>query len=126
MPESVKRRGSSGPTTGATVRSAVSLSSIAMRAEATAARPAEGQYPVSGRARDPARAGERDARHGGGLDRERDEVLRLEVVHVGLAARARERLRLERERAQVVRQPAAAQLGVEARRELVVLGRDPG
>src|SRR5215210_6973674 len=32
MPESVKRRGSSGPTTGATVWSAVSLSSMAMAA----------------------------------------------------------------------------------------------
>src|SRR3954454_17441418 len=30
IPESVKRRGSSGPTTGATVRSSVSLSSMAM------------------------------------------------------------------------------------------------
>ena len=75
---------------------------------------------------DPVRAGERDARHRGRLDRQRDEILGLEVVDVRLAARAGERLRLEREHAQVVRDPAAAEHGVEARRELVVLRRDAG
>ena len=44
---------------------------------------------------------------------------------MGLPARARERLRLERQHAQVVGDPAAAELRVEARGELVVLGRDP-
>ena len=43
-----------------------------------------------------------------------------------LPASARERLRLERERAQVVREPAAAQLRVEPLRERVVLREDAG
>src|SRR5712691_2610606 len=75
--------------------------------------------------RDPIRAGERHARHGRGLDRQRDEILWLEVVNMGLAASARERLRLEREDAQIVRDPAPAEHRVETGRELVVLGRDP-
>ena len=44
---------------------------------------------------------------------------------MGLPARARERLGLEREHAEVVGDPAAAELGVEPRGELVVLRRDP-
>ena len=35
-------------------------------------------------------------RHGGGLDGQRHEILRLEIVHVALAAGARDGLRLER------------------------------
>ena len=75
---------------------------------------------------DPARAGERHARHRRRLDRQRDEILRLEVVDVRLAARARERLRLERQHAQVVGDAPPADDRVEPRGELVVLGRDAG
>src|SRR5438093_5216951 len=75
--------------------------------------------------RDPVGACERHARHRRGLDRQRDEILWLEVVNMGLATRARGRLRLEREDAQVVRDPAPAEHRVETGRELVVLRRDP-
>src|SRR2546423_9462490 len=67
------------------------------------------------RARDPARAGERHARHRGRLDREGDEVLGLEVVQMRLSTGARERLRLERQHAQVVGDPPAAEHRIEAR-----------
>ena len=63
-------------------------------------------------------------RHCGRLHGERDEVLRLEVVHVRLPAGARERLGLERQHAQVVGNLATAEHRVEASRELVVLRRD--
>ena len=78
-----------------------------------------------GRARDPGRARERHPRHRRGLDGKRDQILGLEVLDVRLAARAGERLGLEDHRAQVVRQPPAAELGIEARGELVVLRGDP-
>ena len=72
-------------------------------------RPSRGaDRPQGDLARDPARAGERHARHRRRLDRQRHEVLGLEVVHVRLAAGAGQRLRLERQRAQVVGQPPAA------------------
>ena len=45
----------------------------------------------------------------GMVDRQRDEILWLEVVNMRLATRACERLRLEREDAQVVRDPAPAE-----------------
>ena len=51
---------------------------------------------------------------------------RSQVVHVGLAAGARDRLRLQHHRPQVVGEAPAAQLRVEARSEAVVLGRDAG
>ena len=51
--------------------------------------------------------GERDTGHQRRLDRQRDEVLRLEVVDVRLPAGAGERLRLERQHAQVVRDACA-------------------
>src|SRR5712691_45974 len=75
--------------------------------------------------RDPVGAGERHARHRRGLDRQRDEILRLEVVNMRLPARAGERLRLEREDAYVFRDPAPTENRVETGRELVVLRRDP-
>src|SRR5919198_3155215 len=79
---------------------------------------------AAGDSGNPVRPRERDTRHRRRLDRERDEVLRLEVVDVGLAARARERLRLESQHTQVVRDPAAADDRVEARGELGILSRD--
>src|SRR5215207_8463006 len=72
----------------------------------------------------PARARQRHARHRRRLDGERYHVLGLEVVEVGLSARTREGLGLERHRAQVVGEAAAAELGVETRGELVLLRRD--
>ena len=66
------------------------------------------------------------AGHRGRLDRQGDEVFRLEVVDVRLPARAGQGLRLERQHPQVVRDLATTELGVEAGRELVVLGRDAG
>ena len=47
-------------------------------------------------------------------------------MHVRLAAGARERLALERQHAEVVRDLPAGELGIEARRELILLGRDAG
>src|ERR1700735_811623 len=47
--------------------------------------------PSGGPARDPTGAGQRDTGHGGGLHRQRSEILRLEVVHAGLPAGAGQR-----------------------------------
>src|SRR5579864_5796484 len=74
---------------------------------------------------DPVGPGEWDARHRGRLDRQRDEILRLEVVDMRLPARAGECLRLEGEYPQVVRDLATADDRVEPRRQLRVLRRDP-
>ena len=62
------------------------------------------------------RPGEWNLRHRRGLDGERDEVFRLEVVHVRLAARTGERLGFERQHAEVVGDLAAAHDGIEPRR----------
>jgi len=75
---------------------------------------------------DPVGSGEGHACHRRGLDRQGNEILGLEVVNMGFAAGAGKRLRLEREDAQVVRDPATAEHGVETGREVVVLRRDPG
>src|SRR5258708_562267 len=61
-----------------------------------------GQRPLLGLPRDVVGPGQRDLGHGRGLDGQRAQVLWLEAVHVCLAARPREHLRLERERVQEV------------------------
>src|SRR4051812_44891727 len=53
-------------------------------------------------ARDPVGAGERHARHRGGLDGECRQVLGLEVEQMRLAARARQGLGLERQGGEIV------------------------
>ena len=51
-------------------------------------RPPRGRsHRSGGPARNPTGSGQRDPGHGGGLDGEGGEILGLEVVHVGLAAR---------------------------------------
>ena len=47
--------------------------------------------------RNPVRAGKRHLRHRGGFDGERHEILRLQIVHMALAAGARDRLRFQRQ-----------------------------
>src|SRR5260370_14684512 len=54
-----------------------------------------GQRPLLGLPRDVVGPGQRDLGHRRGLDGQRAQVLGLEAVHVGLAARPREHLRLE-------------------------------
>src|SRR4051794_37761880 len=75
--------------------------------------------------RNPVRPCERDPSHGSRLDRQRNEVLGLEVVDVRLAAGAGEGLRLERQDAKIVRDLAAAELRIEASVESFVLRRYP-
>ena len=60
------------------------------------------------RSRNPVRAGQWDAGHGGSLDRESSEVFRLEMVDVGLAAGPGERRQLHRQRPEVVGDAAAS------------------
>ena len=81
---------------------------------------------VAHRARsgDPVGARQRHPGHRGRLDGHRDQVLGLEVQHVGLAAGARDGLRLHGQHPQVVGQPAAALDRVEPRGQLGVLGAD--
>ena len=59
--------------------------------------------------------GQRHARHGGGLDGQRDQILRLQIVHVALAAGARDRLRLQRQHREVIGEPPAGRDRVEPR-----------
>ena len=77
-----------------------------------------------GPAGDPAGAGQRDPGHGGGLDRQRDQVLGLEMVHVGLPAGPGQRGHLHGERAQVVGHRGGGVDGIEPRLERGVLGGD--
>src|ERR1700674_4840698 len=77
---------------------------------------AETGYPVG--------PGNRNPRHGGGLYRECDEILRLQIMHVRLAACARDRLRLEGEHAQIVGELAARHDRIEPAREVFVLRGD--
>ena len=72
------------------------------------------RYPVGAR--------QWHARHGGGLDRQRDQVFGLEIVQVALAAGARDGLRLQRQHRQIIGQPAARRDRIEPRRQ----HRDPG
>ena len=71
-------------------------------------------------------ARQRNAGHRGRLDRDGDQVLGFEMAHVGLAAGARDRLRLHRQHPQVVGQPAAAFDGIEPRRQFGILRADAG
>ena len=74
----------------------------------------------------PARAGERHLRHGRRLDGERHQVFRLQIMHMVLAAGARDGLRLERHHLQVIGEPAPGELGIETLGEFRILGRDAG
>src|SRR4051795_10425990 len=72
----------------------------------------------------PVRAGQRNARHRRGLDVQCGEVLRLQVVDVGLPARPCERGELHDQGLQVVRHASSPDLGVETALELRVLRGD--
>ena len=82
------------------------------------------ERPLLGHAGDVARAGQRHLRHRGRLDGQRGEVLGLERVDVGLAARARQHLHLERERVQEVVDPLRRLLDDEPLAQLGILRRD--
>ena len=77
-------------------------------------------------ARDPVGAGEGNAGHGGSLDGEGNQILRLEIVDVRLAAGARDRLRLEREHREEIGELASGGDRIEPRREHGILGGDAG
>ena len=70
-------------------------------------------------------ARQRHPRHRRGLDRERREVLGLEVVDAGLAAGPGEHLHLERQRVQEVEHPLGGLVDVQPLAQLGVLGSDP-
>src|SRR3954447_18976974 len=72
----------------------------------------------------PVGAGQGSARHGRGLHAQCGEVLRFQVVDVGLPARACERRELHDESLQVVRHASSPDLGVETALELRVLRGD--
>src|SRR5215470_19512645 len=76
--------------------------------------------------RNPIGAGKRHAGHGGGLDRKRHEILRLEIVHVAFAAGARDGLRLEREHREIIGKAPAAEHRIEAGSEHRVLRSNAG
>jgi hypothetical protein len=61
----------------------------------------------------------------GGLERDRAQILGLEIVDVPLPARLRDHGHLHRHRAEEVADALGALLGVEAGFELRVLRRDP-
>src|SRR5215831_533916 len=75
-------------------------------------------------ARDVVGAGQRHPGHGRGLDRQRAQVLRLQAVHVGLAARPGQHLRLEGERVQEVVDALGRLIDLEPLAQLRVLGGD--
>ena len=74
----------------------------------------------------PVRARQRHACHRRRLDRQRHKILRLEIVHVALAAGAGDGLRLERQHGQIVGEPPSGRDRIEARRELGILRGDAG
>ena len=71
------------------------------------------------------RSGERHARHGRGLDRQRRQILGLERVDVRLPARAGEHLQLHGQRRQEVVDALGCLLHDEALAQLRILRRDP-
>src|SRR4249919_2891334 len=73
------------------------------------------RYPVG--------AGQRNAGHGGSLERQRAQILRLEVVDVVLAAGPRDRLRLQRHDLEVVGKAAAGGDRIDTARQFGVLRR---
>jgi len=74
----------------------------------------------------PAGAGERHLGHGRGLDRQRHQILRFQIVHVALAAGARQRLAFQRHHGEVIGQPVAGRDRVETAGKGRVLGGDAG
>ena len=64
-------------------------------------------------ARNPVRPGQRHAGHRRRLDRQRNEVFRLQIVDVALAAGAGDGLRFQRQHAEIIRQPRAARDRIE-------------
>ncbi|MPM07838.1 hypothetical protein SDC9_54147 [bioreactor metagenome] len=96
----------------------------------TADRHGRGQPPPvpseSGLAGDPAGARKRHTRHRRRLDRQRAQILGLEIVDMALAAGPRDRLRLERQHREIVAQPARRLDRVEPRHQRGVLGGDAG
>src|SRR5512132_2489589 len=83
-----------------------------------------GERALLGPARDVVGARERNPGHGRGLDGQRAQVLRLQAVHVGLAARPRQHLRLEGERVQEVVDALGRLVDLEPLAQLRVLGGD--
>src|SRR4029453_2066360 len=77
-------------------------------------------------ARNPVRAGDRHARHGGRLDRERHKILRLEIVQMTLAAGARDGLSFKRQHGEIIGKAPAAKNGIKPRGEHWVLRGDAG
>ena len=71
---------------------------------------------------DPRRAGQRDPRHRRRLDGQSDEILRLEVVDMRLAARAGDRLSLERQHTQVVGHALGPDRRIKSRCQVRILG----
>src|SRR5450755_2099745 len=69
--------------------------------------------------------GQRHARHRRGLRRQSAEILGLQRVHVGLPARARQHLALQRQRVQEVVDAGGRGVDLEALAQLGVLGGDP-
>src|SRR5215218_7539301 len=74
--------------------------------------------------RNPFGTGQRDTRHRRSFDRDGDQVLGLEMAHMGLSAGSRDGLGLHREHPQVVGQPPAAFDGVEPGCQLGILCAD--
>ena len=74
----------------------------------------------------PACSSERHLRHRGRLDRQRHQVLGFEIVHVRLAAGARDRLRLQRENREEIGELASGGGRIEPRREHGILGGNAG
>ena len=72
----------------------------------------------------PIRSRERHLGHGGRLDGECDEILRLQIVHVALAVGARDGLAFERQHGQIVGEPLSRSDRIEPLRQLGVLRRD--
>src|SRR5215469_905322 len=70
------------------------------------------------------RAGQRDLGHRGCLERQGTEVFRLKAVHVGLAAGARQHLRLECQRVQEVVDALRGFVHLQALAQLRVLRGD--
>ena len=76
--------------------------------------------------RNPVGAREWHARHRGRLDRQGHQILRLQIMHMALAAPARDRLELQRQHREIIRQPPPRLDGIEPRGEFKVLRGDPG
>ena len=73
----------------------------------------------AGAARDPLRAGQRHACHRGGFDGQRHEILGLKIMHMRLAAGARDNLSFHAQSPEIIRQPSPAEHRIKTLRELV-------